>query len=54
MAVTQTLLFHFQFDSNSYWVTEDTFSRTPLIQHPWDWTGARLSDSTYIDLSSYM
>ena len=29
------------------------YSWIPLIQHSWDWRVARLSDSTYTDLSSY-
>jgi len=34
------------------------YGRIPLIQHPWDWTGARLSNildyqTTYADLCSY-
>jgi len=29
------------------------YSRIPLVWHPWDWTGAELSNGTYIGLSSY-
>jgi len=32
---------------------EVIYSRVPLIQHPWDRTGAGLSDSTCTDVSCY-
>ena len=29
------------------------YAKIPLIKHPQDWTGARLSDGTYSDLRSH-
>jgi len=50
----------YQLTSNTCLYTH-TYSRSPLIQHPWDWTGdrqfiqySRISNSTNTDLSSYM
>jgi hypothetical protein len=44
-----TFFQHSQIKQTSY---TKMYSKIPLLQHPQDWTGARLSDGTYIDLRS--
>jgi len=41
-----TFFKHSQIRQTSY---TKMYSKIPLIQHPQDWTGASLSDSTYTD-----